>query len=88
MYTYIVKKGLIPLEKVLTCMSLNPAKVIEIDHDLEIGYKANLAVFDLEEEYTITKDNIKSKSINTPFLDTKCYGVLKYHVLDGVITRI
>ena len=88
MYTYIVKKGLIPLEKVLTCMSLNPAKVIEIDHDLEIGYKANLAVFDLEEEYTITKDNIKSKSINTPFLDTKCYGVLKYHVLDGVITKI
>lgn len=44
MYTYIVKKGLISLEKVLSCMSLNPAKVIGIDHDLEIGYKANFAV--------------------------------------------
>lgn len=88
MYTYIVKKGLISLEKVLECMSVNPAKVIGIDHDLEVGKKANLAVFDLDEKYMITKDNIKSKSINTPFLDTECYGVLKYHVLDGKVTKI
>lgn len=88
MYTYLVKKGLISLEKVLECMTINPAKVIKIDHDLEVGYKANFAIFDLEKEYMITKDNIKSKSINTPFLDTKCYGVLKYHVLDGVVTKI
>ena len=36
-------------------MSINPAKVIGIEHDLEVGLKANLAVFDLEEEYVITK---------------------------------
>lgn len=88
MYTYIVKKGLIPLETVLSCMSVNPAKVIGFKHDLEVGYKANLAVFDLDEEYTITKESIKSKAINTPFLDTKCFGALKYHVLDGVVTKI
>ena len=78
MYTYLVKKGLISLEKVLTCMSIN----------LEVGLKANLAVFDLEEEYVITKESIKSKSINTPFLETKCFGALKYHVLDGKVTKI
>ena len=64
-------------------MSINPAKIIGIEHDLEVGLKANLAVFDLEEEYVITKESIKSKSINTPFLETKCFGALKYHVLDG-----
>lgn len=88
MYTYLVKKGLISLEKVLECMSINPAKVIKIKHDLEVGYQANFAVFDLDEEYTITKENIKSKSINTPFLDTKCLATLKYHVLDGQVTKI
>ena len=88
MYTYLVKKGLISLEKVLTCMSINPAKIIGIEHDLEVGLKANLAVFDLEEEYVITKESIKSKSINTPFLETKCFGALKYHVLDGKVTKI
>ena len=45
-------------------------------------------VFDLEEEYVITKESIKSKSINTPFIDTKCFGALKYHVLDGEVTEI
>lgn len=88
MYTYLVKKGLIPLETVLACMSTNPAKVIGFDHDLEVGFKANLAIFDLDEEYTITKENIESKSINTPFIDTKCFAALKYHVLDGVVTKI
>lgn len=88
MYTYIIKKGLVSLEKVLACMAINPAKVIGIEHDLEVGLKANLAIFDLNEEYTITKESIKSKSINTPFLDTRCFGALKYHVLDGVVTKI
>lgn len=88
MYTYLVKKNLISLEKVLACMSINPAKVIGINHGLEVGLKANLAVFDLEEEYVITKESIKSKSINTPFLETKCFGALKYHVLDGKVTKI
>ena len=55
---------------------------------LNLRAKQNDIPFDLDEEYTITKDNIKSKSINTPFLDTKCYGVLKYHVLDGVVSEI
>ena len=36
----------------------------------------------------ITKESIKSKSINTPFLETKCFGALKYHVLDGKVTKI
>lgn len=88
MYTYLVKKGLIPLERVLECMAINPAKVINIKHDLEIGYKANFSVFDLDEEYLITKESIKSKSINTPFLETKCFAALKYHVLDGQVTKI
>ena len=88
MYTYLVKKDLISLEKVLACMSVNPAKVIGLKHDLEVGYLANLAIFDLDEEYLITKESIKSKSINTPFLETKCFGALKYHVLDGQVTKI
>lgn len=88
MYTYLVKKGLISLERVLACMTVNPAKIIGIEHDLEVGFKANLAIFDLDEEYVITKESIKSKSINTPFIDTKCFGALKYHLLDGKVTKI
>lgn len=86
--TYIVEKGLLPLETVLTCMSENPAKVIGLDHVLEVGKPANLCVIDLHKEYTITKESIKSKAINTPFLGVTCKGLVTYHVLDGVVEKL
>ena len=87
-YTYLVKKGLLELETVLQCMTTNPSQVIGLDHDLEVGKLANIAIIDLNEEYTITKENIKSKAVNTPFLDTKCFGLVKYHILDGKIEKL
>lgn len=87
-YTYLVKKGILDLETVLACMTVNPSQVIGFDHDLEVGKMANIAIIDLDEEYTITKENIRSKAVNTPFLDTKCYGMVKYHVLDGKIEKL
>lgn len=87
-YTYLVKKGILDLETVLACMTVNPSQVIGFDHDLEVGKMANIAIIDLDEEYTITKENIRSKAVNTPFLDTKCYGMVKYHILDGKIEKL
>lgn len=87
-YTYLVKKGLLDLETVLKCMTVNPSQIIGFDHDLEVGKLANIAIIDLNEEYTITKESIKSKAVNTPFLDTKCFGTIKYHILDGKIEKL
>lgn len=87
-YTYLVKKNLISLETAIRCMTTNPSKVIGIDHEIEVGKCADICVFDLEKEYTITKDNVKSKACNTPFIDTKVNGELMYHILDGKITKI
>lgn len=86
--TYIIERGLLPLETVLTCMAEHPAKVIGIDHQLEKGKKANLCVIDLQKEFTITKENIKSKATNTPFLGVTCKGVVTHHILDGVVTKL
>mgnify|MGYP000063944662 CR=1 FL=1 len=87
-YTYLVKKNLLDLETVLKCMTVNPSQVIGLDHDIAVGKKANIAIIDLNEEYTITRDNIYSKAKNTPFLDTKCFGLVKYHILDGKIEKL
>ena len=87
-YTYLVKKNLLDLETVLKCMTVNPSQVIGLDHDMAVGKKANIAIIDLNEEYTITRDNIYSKAKNTPFLDTKCFGLVKYHILDGKIEKL
>lgn len=87
-HTYLVRKNLLPLETVLTCMADNPAQVLGLDHHFEVGKKANLCVIDLEEEFVITEESIKSKSINTPFLDVACTGKVTYHILDGVVTKL
>lgn len=82
-YTYLVKKDLLPLETLLDCMSVNPAKVIRIDHQLAAGKAANFCVIDLDREFEITEASIKSKSINTPFLNTMAQGLVVMNVIDG-----
>ena len=88
LHTYIVKKGLVSLETILTCMSENPAAIIGLDHHLLVGKKANLCVIDLAKTYTITKDSIVSKSKNTPFIGVTCTGQITYHILDGKVTKL
>ncbi|MDD8048118.1 MAG: dihydroorotase [Thomasclavelia sp.] len=88
MYTYLVKKGLISLETVIRCMSISPAKIIHLKHDLDIGYKANMAVFDLNEEFIVEEDKLHSKASNTPFIGTKCFGKIKYIILDGKVEKL
>lgn len=87
-YTYLVKKGLVKLETVLDAMSSNPARVLRLDHELQVGAKANFNVIDLDKEFTITKESIKSKSINTPFLDTKAWGLVVYNIIDGKVHNL
>ena len=55
---------------------------------IQVGQDVSDVIEQELNEYVITKESIKSKSINTPFLETKCFGALKYHVLDGKVTKI
>ncbi len=87
-YTHLVQKGMLKLETLLDCMSVNPARVIRLDHHLEAGKKANFCVIDLEREYEITEESIKSKSINTPFLHTKASGLVVMNVIDGKLNML
>lgn len=87
-YTHLVQKGLVKLETILDCMSSNPAKVLRIDHELKVGAKANFNVIDLNKEFVITKESIKSKSTNTPFLNTAITGLVLYNIIDGQIHNL
>lgn len=83
LYTYIVKKNLVPLEKVLDALTIGPADVLRLDARVEEGMKANLCIIDLNEKMTITEDSIKSKSKNTPFIGVECYGKVKANIING-----
>jgi len=59
-------------------MSVNPAKILGIGSEIEPGNKADINIIDPYKNFIFTKDMIKSKSFNTPFIGQSLYGVIEY----------
>lgn len=75
-YTHLVKKGVITMEKLVELLCTNARKRFSLPLN---GY----TVFDLNEEYILSEDFFLSKGKATPFINTKLYGVCKRTVVDG-----
>ena len=69
LYTYLVKTGVITLEKLIELIALNPRKRFDIP--LSDG---DYTVFDLEDTYTIDPQEFLSKGRATPFEGWKVFG--------------
>lgn len=67
LYTNLVKNGFISLEKLIQLMAINPKKRFGIKGGLEIGDRADLTVFDLDEQFVIDSKEFLSKGKCTPF---------------------
>ncbi len=83
----LVREGYLTLNQMVEKLSTNPAKIIGKSDigTLKPGARANITVFDPEEEFTLTEDLIKSKSRNTPFLNWKLKGMVKFTLHNGRI---
>ncbi len=65
----------IGLSLLIEKISINPRKILQLPQEsINIGNKANITLFDPEKEWEFTVDDIKSKSLNTPFIGTKMRG--------------
>ena len=71
-YTNLVQTGHISFARLIELMSSNPAKVTGIDKlglgALEVGCPADFALVTLGCEHTVTKESLRGKSANTPFV--------------------
>ena len=83
LYTHLVKKDILSLETILEALTTGPAEVLGLNGDIQIGDLANLCIFDLDEKFVIKEEDLKSLAMNTPFLDTECYGKIKANIIDG-----
>jgi dihydroorotase len=82
----LVREGLISPLKLLELLITNPAKVIGIKPPtLRKGEKAEVVLFDPEEECLVTEDFIQSKSKNTPFLGKTIKGRVKKVILEDKV---
>lgn len=61
LYTYLVKKGIITLERLIELMAINPRRRFGLQSTDDI------CVYDLQSEYKIDPSEFKSKGKSTPF---------------------
>ena len=72
----------IKLKRLIASMTSNPAKILGIDKGtLEKGKDADLCIVNINKPWVVNKDELKSKSKNTPIEDRKMQGqILKTFV--------
>lgn len=86
-YTYLVKTGEITLDRLIDLMCYGPSGILKLGRGgMNIGDDADLAVFDLDNEFVFEKDKMLSKSRNTPYDGWKLYGETILTVMGGKVT--
>ncbi len=75
MYTYLVRRGVLSLERLVELMSLNARRLFGLPSgEIAVGAKADLVLFDLGEKYEIDTEEFLSMGNATPFEGWEVYG--------------
>ena len=82
-YTQLGEKYLL---EILKAYSVNPAKLVNINIEIQNNKKANIIIIDPKLVWTFKKENIKSKSSNSPFINKKFKGKI-IHTIYGIHER-
>jgi dihydroorotase len=82
----LVREGVLSLPQMINKLSLQPAIILGIQGGIiKEGVKADLAVFDMNEEYILRAEDILSKSKNTPFIGVTLKGRNTFTMVEGKI---
>ena len=87
-YTALVSTGLMDIMDMAVKMSYNPAHIIGIDEEygrLTPDSKADIVIFDPNEEWTVDVAKFMSKGHNTPYNGQTLKGRVKTTIVDGEI---
>ncbi len=85
LYTKLVKNNILSLDKLIDIMSIAPAERFGIESGIKIGNKADLCLFDLDEEYTINSEDFVSMGKATPFEGENVFGKCIMTICNGKI---
>ncbi len=85
-YTYLVKKGVVSLRRLVELMSENPARLLGIPGgSIEEGGPADIMIADPEEKWTVDPAKLHSRSKNTVFKGMTFQGKVKMTICRGEI---
>lgn len=80
--TYLVKNNHLTIMQLLEKMTVNPAKLYNLESGIKEGKKCDLVVFDIDEKWIV---DFHSKSRNSPFIGKELYGKVKYTICNGEV---
>jgi len=84
--TNLVDKGYIDYKKAVELLSYNPAQILNINRGiLKEESIADITIFNPDTEEVYTKEDIVSKSKNSPFIGMKLKGKVMYTIVNGKI---
>ena len=84
-YTYLVKPGILPLEKLIDLMHGAPMRRFGCGTVLAEGQPADLTAFDLNERYIVDPEKFLTMGRATPFAGVELTGVCKMTMIGGNI---
>lgn len=74
-YTSLVKSGKINLQKLISIMSTQPSQMMKLNKGkIAVGLDADFAIVEIDTPYILSREDILSKSKNTPFIGREVYG--------------
>lgn len=84
--TQLYHTGRMSLMKIVRMMCETPRRLLGIEGgSLEEGNSADIAIVDLDKEWTVVPENLHSKSKNTCFKGMTLKGKVKYTIVNGNI---
>lgn len=84
LHTNLVLPGVLSLETLVERMSSGPARIFGlVEPRVEVGAAANIAVLDLDAEWTVSEDGFRSRSANSWLLGETLRGRVVKTIADG-----
>lgn len=85
-YTSLVQTGILSILQLIDRMTLGPAKILGIDRGSLIpGSPADITIFQCEGNYSIDRNEFKSKSRNTPFDGSRVCARVMMTIVNGSV---
>jgi dihydroorotase len=82
----LVRDGVMDLKQLVEKMSLNPAKILNINRGtLQVGAIADITIIDPKADWVVLEEDLCSKSKNSPFIGEKMTGQAAYTIVSGKI---
>jgi dihydroorotase len=88
LYRGLVEPGLIELGTLVARMTSGPARAFGLEAPrIAVGEPANIALWDLDERYTVSDSDLRSRSHNNAFLGREVLGRCRLTVASGQIAH-